>query len=409
VQSDVSVPFDYGSLLTAFTISGAGLAIAFFWNWLVTKSEKFLLNWVITVSLLTIGALMYGIYTEFPSPIVGTVAYAILVSGLSLVWGVSREFRCDRLPHRAVITVASCASIAVGLPMMMGFDGISYILLNFVALALLLLTAWEYWLGRAEAPLPIGVLSSFYVLIAASFVPCAVMLLRSGNWHMGHAPSNWAEDLNIGISLAGLAGIGAISLMLNQVRVARGHKIDAETDALTGLLNRRALFARASMVLDSSAALIIFDIDCFKQINDLHGHLKGDEVLRAFGEILKECSRSGDLTVRFGGEEFALVLPRCTVAIAIVVAERIRVNFASRQFDSDLGSFCGTVSAGISRAEGRIVDLDTLLHHADEALYIAKRGGKNRIAVCDVPEECELAASDRYICDRADALNRAVN
>ena len=350
-----SLPFDYGSLLTAFTISGAGLAIAFFWNWLVTKSEKFLINWVITVSLLTIGALIYGIYTEFPSPAIGTAAYAILVSGLSLVWGVSHEFRCDRLPHRSVITIASCASFVVGLPMMMGFDGISYILLNFVALALLLLTAREYWLGRAEAPLPIGVLSFFYVLIAASFVPCAIMLLHNGNWHIGHAPSNWAEDLNIGISLAGLAGIGAISLMLNQVRVARGHKIDAETDALTGLLNRRALFARATEVLDSCAAFIIFDIDCFKQINDLHGHLKGDEVLRAFGEILKECSRSGDLTVRFGGEEFALVLPAARLLSRSLSPNAfVSISLAGNS-TSNFGGFYGTVSAGISCAEGGMV------------------------------------------------------
>lgn len=364
---------------------------------------------MIAVTLLTVGASIYGIYTELPSPLIGTAAYTILVFGLSLVWGVSREFRCGKLPRRAVFIVASCGSVAVGLPMLVGFDGISYIFLNFVAFAILLLTARDYWLSRAEAPLSIGVLSSFYILIAASFIPCAVMLLHNGDWRPGHAPSNWAEDLNIGVSLAGLAGIGAISLMLNQVRVARGHKIDAETDALTGLLNRRALFARAAAVLNSSAAFIIFDIDCFKQINDLHGHLKGDEVLRAFGEILKECSRLEDFTVRLGGEEFALVLPRSTIAIAIIVADRIRSNFAERQFASTSGDFRSTVSGGISCVEGKIGDLDVLLHHADEALYMAKRAGKNRIAVRDFSEECELAPKEHYGLNRTDALNQAAN
>ncbi len=325
------------------------------------------------------------------------------------MWGVSREFRFGTLPRRAVFILASSASVLVGLPMLVGFDGISYIFLNFAALTILLLTARDYWLARDEAPLSIGVLSSSYILIALSFIPCAVMLLHNRNWHLGHAPSNWAEDLNIGVSLAGLAGIGAISLMLNQVRVARGHKIDAETDALTGLLNRRALFARAAAVLNSSAVFIIFDIDCFKQINDLHGHLKGDEVLRTFGELIKECSRSEDLAVRLGGEEFALVLPRSTIAIAIIVAERIRSNFAERQFASTCGDFSSTVSGGISCVEGMTGDLDILLHHADEALYMAKRAGKNRIAVRGCPEELELASKERYGRNRTDALNQATN
>ncbi|REF85861.1 diguanylate cyclase (GGDEF)-like protein [Methylovirgula ligni] len=386
-----------------------GLGITFFSNWLVTRSEKFLINWGITVTLLTIGALIYGFYTEFPSPLIGAVAYTILVFGLSLVWGVSREFRCGTLPHRAVFTIASYASVAVGLPMLIGFDGISYIFLNFVALAILLSTARDYWLSRAEAPLSIGVLSSFYILIAASFIPCAVMLLQSRDWHLGHAPSNWAEDLNIGVSLAGLVGIGAISLMLNQVRVARGHKIDAETDVLTGLFNRRALFVRATAILNSSAAFIIFDIDCFKEINDLHGHLKGDEVLRAFGQILKECSRAEDLAVRLGGEEFALALPRSTMATAINVAERICTYFSQRQFDSASGEFCSTVSGGISCVEGKSDNLEVLLHRADEALYMAKRTGKNRVAVRGHPEECELSSKEQHTRNRADALNQAVN
>lgn len=380
------LPLDYGSLLIAFTISGASLAVSFFLSWLVTKSEKFLINWVIATALLTIGALFYGIYTELPSPLIGVTAYTILVFGLSFVWGVSREFRCGLLPHREIFIIAPVASVAMGLPMLIGFDGISYVLLNFIATALLLLTAWNYWLGRAEAPLPIWTMSSFYAAVAASFVPCAIMLLRDGNWHLGQAPSNWAEDLNMGVSLAGLAGIGAISLMLNQVRVARGHKLDAETDALTGLLNRRALFGHAAQALETSAALIIFDIDCFKQINDLYGHPKGDEVLCTFGKVLKECCRSGDLAIRLGGEEFALVLPGSTAAVASIVAERIRTRFALQQFASASGDFSSTVSGGISRAEGA-GDLEELLHHADQALYQAKRTGRNRIAVAGFSQE----------------------
>jgi len=376
-------PFDIGTMLAAFMISGASLAVTFFLSWLITKSENFLINWVIAISLMTISISIYRIDIKEPSPLLGAVAYIILVVGLTFLWGVSREFRCGALPYRKVFILASCVSVSVALPMLVGYDGIAYLLLNFAAFTLLLLTARGYWLIRSEAPLPIWTLSTFYALVAASFLPCAAMLLFEGNWRIGHVPSNWAEDLNMGMSLAGLVGIGAISLMLNQVRVARGHKIDAETDALTGLLNRRALFARVTAAPTEipAAALIVFDIDCFKQINDLHGHPKGDEVLNTFAKLLTECSRSEDVAARLGGEEFALFLPRSTLAAATVVGERVRTAFEQQQFCSSSGDFKSTVSAGVSCGNGEVCDLDFLLHNADQALYEAKRSGRNRIAV----------------------------
>jgi len=376
------LPFELGTMLAAFMISGASLAVTFFLSWLITKSEKFLINWVIAITLMTISVSIYRIDMEAYSPVLGAVAYVILVTGLSFLWGVSHEFRCGALPYRRVFILASSVSVTVALPMLAGYDGISYLLLNFMAFAILLSTAKGYWLIRSEAPLPIWTLSAFYAFVAVSFLPCAAMLLLEGNWRMGHIPSNWTEDLNMGVSLAGLVGIGALSLMLNQVRVARGHMIDAETDALTGLLNRRALSARVTATLDrSTAVLIVFDIDCFKQINDLHGHPKGDEVLYGFATILKECSRVDDVAVRLGGEEFALFLPSSTIAVAAIVGERIRTSFEQLIFTSSCGAFQSTVSAGISFAGGGVRDLDQLLHDADQALYEAKRAGRNRIAV----------------------------
>ncbi len=381
----LTIPFDYSSILTAFTVVGAGLAVAFLLNWLVTRSERFLITWALGVIFMAGGVLLYNLYTKTPSPALGAAGYTILLIGLSFVWGASREFRVYMLPRRHMAVVASASSILVSAPMLSGFDGISYIALNLVATAILLRTASEYWTGRAEAPLPISGLAIFYVLIGISFLPCAAILLAEGHWSMGHAPSNWAEDLNVVMSLAGLAGIGALSLALNQVRVARGHKREAETDALTGLLNRRALFNNARRTLNAPAALIIFDIDHFKQINDLHGHPTGDEVLRVFGEILLQSSRPDDLAIRVGGEEFAVLLPNSTTAIAVIVAEGIRNRFARRQFLSASGGFQSTVSAGIASVEVGIANLDILLRDADRALYEAKGNGRDRICVHSSP------------------------
>src|SRR6185312_10330108 len=93
------------------------------------------------------------------------------------------------------------------------------------------------------------------------------VLIGDRSWIMHHAPENWAETINLIVSLTDIAGIGALSLGLNQVRLARRHKRDAETDSLTGLFNRRALFERAKQ-LPATVAVIVFDIDHFKQVND---------------------------------------------------------------------------------------------------------------------------------------------
>jgi diguanylate cyclase (GGDEF)-like protein len=279
-----------------------------------------------------------------------------------------------------VAIVAAVTITATAVPMLQGYDGISYIALNCGAAAILFYTGWDYWRWRSEAPLLILTLAGLYALTALSFVLCAVVLIHDGNWIMGHAPETWAEDVNLGVSLASIAAMGALSLGLNQVRVARRHKRDAETDALTGLSNRRALFDRAQN-LPAPVAAIIFDIDHFKPVNDRYGHEIGDIVLQRFGALLVASIRDGDIAARLGGEEFAVILPGATVAAALLVAERMRQSFADWHFQFPVGSFTSTVSAGISHTVEDQSDLAGLLREADAALYEAKRAGRNQVVV----------------------------
>jgi diguanylate cyclase (GGDEF)-like protein len=251
---------------------------------------------------------------------------------------------------------------------------------NFGAAAILFYTSWDYWRWRSESPLLIVTLSGLYALTALSFVLCAVVLILDGSWVMGHAPESWAENVNLGVSLASIASMGALSLGLNQVRDARRHKRDAETDVLTGLSNRRALFDRAQS-LPGPVAAIIFDIDHFKPVNDLYGHAIGDVVLQRFGALLAASIRDGDIAARLGGEEFAVILPGATVPAASLVAERMRQSFAEWRFNSPAGAFTSTVSAGISYTVEDQSDLAGLLREADAALYEAKHAGRNRVVV----------------------------
>lgn len=375
------MPLDYHSLLTAFALSGCGLAITFFVSWLASRTERFLIAWTLGVLFMALGVLIYSWYAKSMSPGVGAAGYSILLTGLAVVFGAGREFRTGVLPWRTMSIMAIASSAATAAPMLSGYNGAAIVMLNVAATIILLITAWDYWLGRAEARLAIPLLTVLYVVTGLSFVPCAVLLLRDGEWSLSRAPSNWAEDLNIGICLMTLAGIGALSLALNQARQARGHKRDAETDPLTGLLNRRALLSRIAGDIEGPASLIIFDMDHFKMINDIHGHPAGDDVLRSFGEILALSGRSHGLAARLGGEEFALLLPGASLVTAAILADGVRVRLAKRNFTGNGKAFKSTVSAGIAHSEEAVIDFDTLLHDADKALYAAKRNGRDRVAV----------------------------
>ena len=153
----------------------------------------------------------------------------------------------------------------------------------------------------------------------------------------------------------------------------------ATRDPLTGCLNRRAFYQELEThwvaVRRSSSPLtcVLVDVDHFKSVNDMHGHGVGDQVLQGVAAVLQLEARKTDLVCRYGGEEFCLVLPNTDVAQAIQVAERIRQVLAS----SPCGTVCVTASFGVASATA--ADRSEMLERADEALYAAKRGGRNRV------------------------------
>lgn len=157
-------------------------------------------------------------------------------------------------------------------------------------------------------------------------------------------------------------------------------------DHLTGVANRRAFFEAAELELTRNRrtprpiALVLFDADHFKQINDRHGHPAGDCVLRQLGAALSLTFRQVDVVARVGGEEFAVLLPSSTLDGAAAVAERLRRLVESQPVTCDGVSIAYTVSAGIAAVDaGEAIDLDTLIKRADRALYAAKANGRNRI------------------------------
>ncbi|MFV3126009.1 GGDEF domain-containing protein [Niveispirillum sp. KHB5.9] len=159
----------------------------------------------------------------------------------------------------------------------------------------------------------------------------------------------------------------------------------AGMDPLTEVMNRRRFMEMAAAELARAdrtgrpVAVAMLDLDHFKQINDRHGHLAGDEALKLVARQLAKQCRVSDLLARFGGEEFVLLLPETGLAGAMTMLERVRVAIAGSGFRHDGRAISLTASIGLAVREDRPESLDRLLARADHALYEAKRGGRNRV------------------------------
>jgi diguanylate cyclase (GGDEF)-like protein len=164
----------------------------------------------------------------------------------------------------------------------------------------------------------------------------------------------------------------------------------AVTDPLTGLYNRRAFLSSVSQEIERARryqhpiSLVILDIDLFKSINDTYGHLVGDQVLMRVAQLCQEATRRTDLVARYGGEEIIILMPETTQEQALAAMERLRVMVETEEIDSPRGLVRTTISAGIASLDvgaSEVSSFDQLLDHADQALYLAKNEGRNRVRV----------------------------
>src|SRR2546430_9117042 len=165
------------------------------------------------------------------------------------------------------------------------------------------------------------------------------------------------------------------------------------TDGLTEIENRRSLEDRLhdmwqhSVRLHEPIALVMCDIDKFKSVNDHYGHQAGDSVLKEFAQLLKAEAREIDRVGRYGGEEFLLILPGTVLDAAVTFAERLREKVERHTFTYAGGTLCRTMSCGVAASpHPRVKDHETLLKASDDALYVAKETGRNRVIRFDSAE-----------------------
>lgn len=378
-SSGPAMPLDQLSLLTAIAFSSAALTITLFVGWLGARHDSYLLSWSIGLSLVVAGVVLFGMLAEGYSAGLNFASFALTQGGFAFIYAGAVQFRAKPMPMAAVAIMGTGLIALTGVAFLAGLSGLGTIFANLGMALLMAMSAYQYWDGRAESRLPMVSNAALYAIAAVSFVLCAGVLAFEQRWILTAQPRNWAEDINAIVLIVGITGIGAVSLTLNQSRWARHHRREAMTDGLTGLLNRRALFAAMDTLLRPGTAVIMVDLDHFKSINDQLGHATGDAVLEGFAALVRAELRYDDVAARLGGEEFCIVLRDLTGRSAAGVAERIRAGFEAARFPTDRGDAETTLSAGVAISGVDGEPFETVLKRADDALYAAKGAGRNRV------------------------------
>jgi diguanylate cyclase (GGDEF)-like protein len=389
---------DLPTLMIAGSFVSAISGIFLIFAWMQTDHAHGMLWWAAADLLLAAAIPMMasdGITADNPALV---VAITLLNISPALIWASARAVNHRHVDFAIVGAGAVAWLIAYAMPLFRESER-AQVGLNLAIVAIFLTAAaYEFWRGREEkltSRWPLVILLALH----SGFSAFGAIAAAFG----GMAPSSlavlygWFGFVHLE-TLAFVVGTSIFTVAMARERNEIEHKIAAATDALTGVATRRAFYDRGeAMVADSAKtdaplAIVLFDLDGFKAINDTFGHGPGDEVLKLFGAAALKTLRNSDLIGRLGGEEFGAILPGASIGAAYVAAERIRVAFADNCSRLGAGNIKATVSAGIAQAQTGAT-LDTLVQAADLALYRAKLQGRDRVEVAEKPETIEGNAS----------------
>src|SRR5262249_863513 len=229
-----------------------------------------------------------------------------------------------------------------------------------------------------------------YSCAAAIVVPCLhagiflVPLAMRAFLPAGHDTA-WLTVFTLETILYAVGTAFIVMLMVKDHHV-QVYRTAACTDHLTGLLSRRAFMDNALTLCAHQAkrsepvAMLLFDLDHFKTINDRFGHAAGDDVLRLFGQVVRASTRADDIIGRFGGEEFIAIVPGGWES-ASKISERVRSSFEAAGIKVGNHAICATVSIGAGTCYDPVTEIDALIGRADTALYRAKHEGRNRVYI----------------------------
>jgi diguanylate cyclase (GGDEF)-like protein len=369
------------TVLAFVTLTGGSLLL---FSWTQHRNVPSLGLWGLGYSLGSAAAAVLTFGQFVPNGWSICVAPMLICCAYGVLWGGARSFEGRQI---RVWWMFAGGALWIGAYQVASFHDSAHarsVLASLITATYALLAAREIWYARDRELL--------------SRWPTLVLILLHAGFLLGRIPLSHA------FSFAPLGGqahgpvilvvvfealfttlcLAFLRVSMAKERAELEQRRVAETDSLTGIANRRAFFNRGEPLLAQTvagrqaAALLLFDIDRFKDVNDTAGHHAGDQVLRTFSDLVATSLRPGDLFGRLGGEEFACRLPQVSMAEALRVAERLRGDFAARRLPGLETS--PTVSVGVAMASDADWNLSALLATADRALYRAKSEGRNRVA-----------------------------
>jgi diguanylate cyclase (GGDEF)-like protein len=323
------------------------------------------------------------------------IANALVLLAYGLTWAGARIFDDRKVLPLVVVFAPVVWLLACRAPVFVHDFNLRVVVVSSMMAMLAAATAEEFWRGRDEP------LMSRWPTVIVLLAYAAALLARIPATYVLPFLDN--HSLMSGVSFA-LIAFGTLLftvvmsfLLLNMTkeRTELQHKINAMVDPLSGIANRRAfldgakrLFAQQT-VDHEPLAMLLFDLDRFKEINDRMGHAVGDRVLQTFAASTTTTLGSDVLFGRVGGEEFASLLPVGDLGEAYAVADRVRRNFAEAAARFANGDLVPTVSVGVTLGVDAKSGVDTLLDVADRALYRAKANGRNRVEATAPIDEME--------------------
>lgn len=318
-----------------------------------------------------------GVGMDFVALVIGNV---VLLLSAAMNWTAMRTFVQQKPNVPGILAGAVLWLVMCLVPPFYGSLSARVTLYSLLAAGYGVLSALELWRKRKS--------------LEVAYVPALVLTL----WHTGFYGVRAFTDPGLPInserasesestpffafmlfeSMLYAIGIAYVTLAMVKERAELRFKAAAFSDALTGIGNRRAFMLKGEHLLHrhQCAALLLCDLDHFKRLNDSFGHPMGDQALIAFSQVLQDALRNEDVFARIGGEEFACLLAGSDETDALAVAERIRLAFARLEL---LAPGFLSVSIGIVTTQEAGSDLSHLLSLADQALYLAKAQGRNRV------------------------------